>query len=111
MLTPVVLALGLSPAAGAPRAAPPHPKLVVVITVDQLRADYLVRWRQQLTGGFFTLLADGAGFTNAFQDHAVTETAPGPSALLSGPWPAHTGMIRNTACARSSPTPLLRVLG
>src|SRR3989442_348986 len=51
MLTPVVLALGLSPAAGAPRAAPPRPKLVVVITVDQLRADYLVRWRQQLTGG------------------------------------------------------------
>src|SRR5256712_2038697 len=111
MLTPVVLALGLSPAAGAPRAAPPRPKLVVVITVDQLRADYLVRWRQQLTGGFFTLLADGAVFTNAFQDHAVTETAPGHSTLLSGRWPAHTGIISNTEGVLDSTTPLLGVLG
>jgi len=111
MLTPVVLALGLSPAAGSPRAAPPRPKLVVVITVDQLRADYLVRWRQQLTGGFFTLLADGAVFTNAFQDHAVTETAPGHSTLLSGRWPAHTGIISNTEGVLDSTTPLLGVLG
>src|SRR2546426_7588293 len=111
MLTPVVLALGLSPAAGAPRAAPPRPKLVVVITVDQLRADYLVRWRQQLTGGFFTLLADGAVFTNAFQDHAVTETAPGHSTLLSGRWPSHTGIISNTEGVLDSTAPLLGVPG
>src|SRR3989442_15007785 len=109
MLTRVVLALGLSPAAGAPRAAPPRPKLVVVITVDQLRADYLVRWRQQLTGGFFTLLADGAVFTNAFQDHAVTETAPGHSTMLSGRWPAHTGIATNLLGVTDPSAPLLEL--
>src|SRR2546425_1799801 len=111
MLTTLALALAVSPAAGAPRAAPPRPKLVVVITVDQLRADYLVRWRPQLTGGFFTLLADGAVFTNAFQDHGVTETAPGHSTVLSGRWPAHTGIIRNIEGVQDSTTPLLGVLG
>src|SRR5229473_3160910 len=90
MLTAVVLAFAISPgpllsASPPPRPspAPPRPRLVVVITVDQLRADYLVRWRSQLTGGFATLLAEGAVFTSAFQDHGVTETAPGHSTVLS----------------------------
>ena len=108
MLEAFALALAVWPAAGA---APPRPKLVVVITVDQLRPDYLARWRPQLTGGFFTLLADGAVFTNAFQDHGVTETAPGHSTVLSGRWPAHTGIIRNIEGVQDSTTPLLGVLG
>src|SRR5713226_10583999 len=102
------LALAVWPAA---RSAPPRPKLVVVITVDQLRPDYLVRWRPQLTGGFLTLLADGAVFTNAFQDHAVTETAPGHSTVLSGRWPAHTGIISNVIGVSDSSAPLLDVPG
>src|SRR3989442_12986736 len=111
MLTTLALALAVSPAAGAPRAAPPRPKLVVVITVDQLRADYLVRWRPQLTGGFFTLLADGAVFTNAFQDHGVTETAPRHSTVLSRRWPAHTGIVSNAEGGQDSTAPLLGVVG
>ena len=31
--------------------APPAPRLVVLITVDQLSPDYLVRFRPQFTGG------------------------------------------------------------
>src|SRR5687768_7694626 len=31
--------------------APPTPTLVVFVTVDQLRTDYLDRWPGQLTGG------------------------------------------------------------
>src|SRR5438034_8553367 len=80
----------------------PQPKLVVVITVDQLRRDYLDRYRTQLNGGLAMLVKQGADFTEAYQDHAVTETAPGHSTILSGRWPAHTGIIRNTAGVQRS---------
>src|SRR5437660_212009 len=102
MILPLIVAL----VGGAP-AAPPRPKLVVVITVDQLRPDYLVRWRSQLTGGFATLLAEGAVFTSAYQDHGVTETAPGHSTILSGRWPVHTGIVRNIEGVQDSTAPLL----
>src|SRR6059036_3037187 len=81
--------------AGVGPGPAPKPRLVVVITVDQLRPDYLERYRPQLLGGFAMLLKTGASFTDAYQDHAVTETAPGHSTILSGRWPAHTGIIRN----------------
>lgn len=82
-------------AAAAMPAPPVKPKLVVVITVDQLRPDYFTRWQPQLTGGLKLLATTGAVFTNAFQDHGLTETAPGHSTVLSGRWPAHTGIISN----------------
>src|SRR5260370_37391352 len=94
MIRPLVLLLaGL----GAGTAPAPRPRLIVVITVDQLRPDYLDRYRPQLKGGVATLLRTGATFTDAYQDHAVTETAPGHSTILSGRRPAHTGITRNLA--------------
>src|SRR2546427_10389680 len=75
----------------------PKPRLVCVITVDQLRPDYLDRYREQLNGGLALLLKRGASFTDAYQDPAVTETAPGHSPILSGRWAPHTGLIRDTA--------------
>src|SRR5256712_9187862 len=94
-----------------PVAAPPQPKLLVVITVDQLRPDYLDRYRTQLNGGLAMLVKQGADFTEAYQDHAVTETAPGHSTILSGRWPAHTGIIRNTAGVQDSAAPLIGIAG
>ena len=82
--------------------APPRPKLIVVITVDQLRPDYFTRWKSQLTGGLGQLANEGAVFTDGYQDHAVTETAPGHSTILSGMWPAHTGIIRNSEGVQDS---------
>ncbi|HEY8853336.1 MAG TPA: alkaline phosphatase family protein, partial [Gemmatimonadaceae bacterium] len=73
------------------------PKLVVFITVDAMRADYLSRFAPQLTGGLGRLYNGGAVFTNGFQDHAITETAPGHSAIMSGRYPVHTGISANTA--------------
>jgi arylsulfatase A-like enzyme len=92
-------------------AAPvPRPRLVVVITVDQLRPDYFERYRTQLLGGLADLRRQGAYFADAYQDHAVSETAPGHATVLSGRWPAHTGIIRNSAGVNDS-TPLLEVTG
>jgi predicted AlkP superfamily pyrophosphatase or phosphodiesterase len=78
---------------GANQAPAPH--LVVHITVDQFRADYLDRWRSQLTGGLARLLREGAVFTDAYQDHAMAETAPGHATVLSGRNPHSTGIVRN----------------
>ncbi len=84
-----------APAASAQRAAAAPPTLVVLLVVDQLRADYLARFGPQLQGGLARLAREGAYFTRAFQDHAITETAPGHATTLSGRYPSSTGIIRN----------------
>jgi arylsulfatase A-like enzyme len=83
------------------------PALLLFIAVDQMREDYLERWRPQLTGGLKRLLDGGAFFTDAHQDHAVTETAPGHASMLSGRFPRSTGIIRNTAGVIDSAYPLV----
>lgn len=106
-----ILALCCGLAGPRPPAPPPRPKLVVVITVDQLRPDYFDRWKGQLTGGLFQLISEGAVFADGYQDHAVTETAPGHSTILSGLWPAHTGIIRNSQGVQDSAAALVGVVG
>src|SRR5213596_1737726 len=98
---------------GTPVTLPPpaRPKLVLVITVDQLRPDYFTRWKTQLTGGLGQLMNEGAFFTDGYQDHGVTETAPGHATILSGMWPAHTGIIRNSEGVQDSLAPLLGTAG
>jgi hypothetical protein len=87
--------------------APEKPTLVVFFTVDQLRADYLDRWAPQLTGGLGRLSKRGAFFPNGFHDHAVTETAPGHSVVMSGRFPRSTGILRNTQGVYDPQSPLV----
>jgi predicted AlkP superfamily pyrophosphatase or phosphodiesterase len=89
------------------------PSLLVFITVDQLREDYLEKWRGQFTGGFKLLLDGGAFFTNGHQDHAITETAPGHASTMSGRFPRSTGITRNiSGGVNGDPNaPLLGVTG
>lgn len=72
------------------------PRLIVVITVDQLRGDMLDRYRAHLSKGYARLMSGGAWFTNAHQDHATTETAPGHASVLSGRFPRSTGILSNS---------------
>jgi predicted AlkP superfamily pyrophosphatase or phosphodiesterase len=74
---------------------PAVPRLAVVIVVDQMRYDYLVRFAGLFTGGFAKLLREGAVFTNAHHDHAGTETAPGHATLATGSYPSHHGIVGN----------------
>lgn len=94
-------------AAAAPTPVGPRPRLVVFLTVDQLRPDYLTRWNTQFTGGFRRLLDGGHFFVNAFQDHAITETAPGHASTMSGRFPYSTGIASNSAGVNTSAAPLL----
>ncbi|MEP7087794.1 MAG: alkaline phosphatase family protein, partial [Gemmatimonadota bacterium] len=83
------------------------PTLIVFITIDQMREDYFDRFKPQLTGGLARLSQGGAFFTNAFQDHATTETAPGHASTMSGRFPSHTGINRNSAGVQDPQSPYL----
>lgn len=98
--------VGANPVRSAPPAAP-APKLVVVITVDQMRYDYLERWASQYTGGLARLLKGGADYTNAFQDHANAETAPGHATIGSGREPYRTGIVLNAIGVPDPKSPLI----
>lgn len=116
-----VLAVGIllgNPVAGfsqQPTAPVPAdtttPKLVLFITVDAMRPDYLTRFESQLTGGLGRLYRGGAVFTNAYQDHAITETAPGHSVTMSGRFPVHTGITMNIAGVNDTTVTLIEAMG
>src|SRR4051812_13231598 len=74
-------------------AATDAPRLVLVIVVDQMRADYLDRFA--FTKGFARLKSEGAVFTNAYHGHVPTETCPGHSVILTGQFPNVTGIVGN----------------
>lgn len=89
------------------RANASPPSLIVLITVDQLRGDYLTRFGSQLKGGLARFARSGAWFTNAHHDHAITETAPGHATLLSGRFPRSTGIADNLGGVEDPAAPLL----
>jgi Type I phosphodiesterase / nucleotide pyrophosphatase len=73
-----------------------HPKLVVVIVIDQFRGDYLERYRDQFgEGGFRLFLDHGANFTDCNYDYANTRTAPGHATLFSGAYSNGHGIVAN----------------
>jgi len=73
-----------------------HPKLVVVIIIDQFRGDYLERYRDQFgEGGFRLLLDHGASFTDCNYDYANTRTAPGHATLFTGAYSNGHGIVAN----------------
>jgi predicted AlkP superfamily pyrophosphatase or phosphodiesterase len=73
-----------------------HPKLVVVIVIDQFRGDYLERYRDQFGDSGFRLLLDhGAYFSNCNYNYANTRTAPGHSTLFTGAYSNGHGIAAN----------------
>ena len=84
-----------------------RPRLVVVIAVDQLRADYLDRFRPYFGArGFNLFLQHGASFTSARYEHAVTETCPGPAVMLTGSYGMVNGIVANEWYDRTLGRPL-----
>jgi predicted AlkP superfamily pyrophosphatase or phosphodiesterase len=87
-----------APLAGAQAVSPStaRPRLVLLIVVDQFRYDYLERFGDLfVAGGLRRLMRDGAFFTEANYDHMPTYTAPGHATMMTGAWPAETGIIAN----------------
>jgi predicted AlkP superfamily pyrophosphatase or phosphodiesterase len=101
LATTLAVTLLLVPA-GARAARAGAPKLVVVVVVDQMRADFLVRFAGLFTGGFRRLTRDGAVFADAHQDHAATLTAVGHATISTGSFPSHHGIVGNDWYDRES---------
>jgi arylsulfatase A-like enzyme len=98
--------LAQTKAAAAPAKASPHatkagtanprPKLVVILVVDQMRADYLEHFRQQWTGGLARLVNEGAWFRQAAYPYETTVTCAGHTTISTGAFPATHGVVANT---------------
>jgi predicted AlkP superfamily pyrophosphatase or phosphodiesterase len=72
------------------------PRLVVVLVIDQLRADYLVRFRDRFgPDGFNRLLREGANFVSCFYPYAHTVTGAGHATLATGTTPDRHGIAGN----------------
>jgi predicted AlkP superfamily pyrophosphatase or phosphodiesterase len=84
--------------AAQPGSRPPaeRPKLLLFVSVDQMRHDYLERFAGLFRGGFRTLLERGAVFTRSLYRHSNTETGPGHALLLSGRHGRDTGIVANS---------------
>jgi hypothetical protein len=86
----------LAAAAAAPQpAAGPDVRLILLVTVDQFRYDYLTRFRPDYNQGFRRLLEGGAVFTDANLEHYPTVTAVGHATSLSGATPSVSGIVGN----------------
>ena len=83
------------------------PALLVVLVIDGLPQEQLVKYRDQYgPGGFRLLLDKGAWFGDAHQSHAITVTAPGHAAVLTGAYPYRHGIIANEWLDRQTLVPV-----
>ncbi len=90
----LLLLLGLA-AGGAARLSA-APALVVVVSIDQFRYDYLERFRRHFEpGGFNLFLEQGANFANCHYRHSNTKTGPGHAVMLTGTYANKNGIIGN----------------
>jgi predicted AlkP superfamily pyrophosphatase or phosphodiesterase len=79
-----------------PNDRPKRPRLVLLIVVDQFRYDYLERFGDLFAAnGLRRLLRDGASWTQSNYDHFPTYTAPGHGTIMTGAYPAETGIVGN----------------
>jgi predicted AlkP superfamily pyrophosphatase or phosphodiesterase len=99
-----VLLLGPAPGGihASAQSGAPRPKLVVFVAVDQMRADYLVRYGNLYEHGLKRLTEKGAWFKNAAYPYLNTVTCAGHSTLGTGTFPYKHGMVLNAWFDRDS---------
>jgi arylsulfatase A-like enzyme len=111
LLTICALAAASTPRAIA-SAYDDHPKLIVILVLDQFRGDYLERYRTDFKGRGFKLFLDhGAYFPDCYYGYANTETAPGHSSIATGAYTDGHGIGSNQwwDLARSKDHPITSV--
>src|SRR5688572_18110912 len=78
--------------ATSPPPADPVPRLVVLLSIDQFRVNYIERYQSQWTKGLRRLVTTGAVFPLAAYPYAVTKTCAGHSTISTGTLPWTHGM-------------------
>ncbi|RME16791.1 MAG: alkaline phosphatase family protein, partial [Bacteroidetes bacterium] len=72
------------------------PKLVIGIVIDQMRYDYLIKFRNNFTkGGFLKLMNEGIFLKNVHFNYIPTYTAPGHASIYTGTTPRFHQIIAN----------------
>lgn len=91
------LLLGLLfPAMAQSQAYVGHPKLIVIVVIDQFRGDYLNRDRNKFKGrGFQLFMKEGAWFSDCYFDYANNKTAPGHATIGTGAYTDGHGIESN----------------
>jgi hypothetical protein len=75
----------------------PIPKLVIVLSVDQMRTDYLSRfWNKFQEGGFKRLVNEGAVCSNAQLDLHIQKISTGTATLFTGVYPSTHGIVNDS---------------
>jgi predicted AlkP superfamily pyrophosphatase or phosphodiesterase len=92
-------------------------RLVVIVVLDQFRADYLTTFASHWRDGFRTLLSEGAVFTRAAYPYQHTDTCAGHFTIGTGAFPRTHGMVsdlwwdpesrRNIECTDDDQSPLV----
>lgn len=73
-----------------------RPKLIVGITVDQMRYDYIEKfWNDFSEDGFKKLVNEGFFARNLHYNYMPTYTGPGHAAIFTGTSPAYNGIVAN----------------
>lgn len=73
-----------------------RPDLVVVISIDQFRYEYLERFYPYFApDGFRRFIDRGADFTKAYYPYANTITGPGHASIGTGYTPSQSGIVGN----------------
>jgi predicted AlkP superfamily pyrophosphatase or phosphodiesterase len=78
------------------------PKLIVFISIDQMRADYFERYNQYFTGGLHRLYSSGIVYSNADLNYSASETGPGHATLGTGCFPWKSGILSNDWIERTT---------
>ena len=74
-----------------------QPRLVVGIVVDQMRYDYLTRFKDKYSeGGFKRLMSGGFNCKNNHFNYIPTYTGPGHASVFTGTTPKYHGIISNS---------------
>lgn len=72
------------------------PRLVIGITVDQMRQEYLYRFYDKFgADGFRRLMDEGFMLRNAHYNYVPTVTGPGHASIYTGTTPAIHGIVAN----------------
>jgi predicted AlkP superfamily pyrophosphatase or phosphodiesterase len=79
-----------------PSAYNGHPRLAIILVIDQFRGDYLDRYRADFKNhGFNLFLQKGAYFPDCYYDYANTKTAPGHATIGTGAYTDGHGISSN----------------
>ena len=91
----VLLTAPFSAQTPQPAARPRAPRLIVLLSIDQMRGDYIDKFQHQWSKGLKRLITEGAWFRQADYPYYNNVTCAGHASISTGTVPAIHGMVLN----------------